>query len=113
MRWNTIISIPKRINFNRRAESAARRCNLPLIGNSDVHFLEQLGCTYSLVYAEKETASVVDAVKRGSVRIVTKPLGAAFTARLLFFVLKGNLRRRLQGLRPQLPALDFGRETRR
>ncbi len=108
----------KQINFNRCAQSAARQLRLPLIGNSDVHFLEQLGCTYSLVYAEKETASVVEAVKRGSVRIVTAPLGPAFTARLLFWVLKGNIRRRLQAFWSYLPASSatgsrgvFGRET--
>ena len=82
----------KRINFNLRAQNVARQCRLPLIGNSDVHFLEQLGCSYSLVYAEKETVSVVDAIKRGSTRIVTSPLGASFTARVLFAVLRGNLR---------------------
>ena len=98
----------KRINFNRRAQSAASEFRLPLIGNSDVHFLEQLGCTYSLVYAEKETASVIDAVKRGSVRIVTAPLGTAFTARLLFSVLKGNLRRRVREFRSQFPASTSG-----
>ena len=94
----------KRINFNLRAQRAARQRRIPLIGNSDVHFLEQLGCTYSLIYAEKETASVVDAVKRGAIRIVTAPLGVAFTARLLLSVLMGNLRSHAQKLGVLLPA---------
>ncbi len=98
----------KQINFNRRAQKVARQCGLPLIGNSDVHFLGQLGRTYSLVYAEKETTSVVDAVKRGAIRIVTSPLSCSFAARLLFAVLMGNLRMSLQKLGTLIPASALG-----
>ena len=39
------------VNFNRRAETEARKHHLPMVGNSDVHRLSQLGCTYTRVYS--------------------------------------------------------------
>ena len=69
------------LNFNRRGQETAERLNLPLIGNSDVHHLFQLGCTYSLIYAEKEVNSVIDAVKQGDVRLVSEPVSCLFVAR--------------------------------
>ena len=71
------------LNFNRRAEKAALRFNLPLVGNSDVHHLFQLGHTYSLVYAEKTIRSVVEAIKQGNVRLVTQPVNSFFVANWL------------------------------
>lgn len=63
----------RHINFNRRAQTAAREYKLPLVGNADLHQLNQLGRTFSRIYAEKNTTSVIDAVKRGAVRVVTQP----------------------------------------
>ncbi len=42
-----------RINFNQKAVAVSKLYGVPLVGNSDTHFLPQLGTTYSLVYAEK------------------------------------------------------------
>ena len=44
------------LNFNRLAERWARRHGKPMVGNGDVHRLEQLGTTYSLVDAERDAA---------------------------------------------------------
>ncbi|MDA2924391.1 PHP domain-containing protein [Acidobacteria bacterium AH-259-L09] len=68
------------LNFNRRAEEAAQRFNLPLVGNSDVHHLFQLGRTYTLVYAEKEISSVVEAIKLGNIGVITHPVSPLFVA---------------------------------
>ena len=68
------------LNFNRKAQEVARLLNLPLIGNSDVHHLFQLGRTYSLVYAEKRINSVIEAIKLGNVRLVTHPVSPFFVA---------------------------------
>ena len=81
------------LNFNRRAEEAARRFNLPLIGSSDVHYLFQLGHTYSLVHAEKEISSVLDAIKLGKIRLVTRPVSALFVAK--WFALAAHSQPRL------------------
>jgi predicted metal-dependent phosphoesterase TrpH len=62
------------LNFNRLAERWARRHGKPMVGNGDVHRLEQLGTTYSLVDAERNPASICEAIAAGRVRVVTRPL---------------------------------------
>ncbi len=69
------------LNFNKRAQELAQQLNLPLVGNSDVHWIFQLGRTYSLVYAEQNTGSVLNAIKQGHVRLVTEPVSSYFVAR--------------------------------
>ena len=69
------------LNFNQRAQDLAQQLNLPLVGNSDVHWIFQLGRTYSLVYAEQNTDSVLTAIKQGHVRLVTEPVISFFVAR--------------------------------
>jgi predicted metal-dependent phosphoesterase TrpH len=78
------------LNFNRRAVDFANRHNLPLVGNSDVHQLSQLGCTYTMIYADKTIDSVLEAVRNGEVRLVTRPLSAYFVSSWL----AGNLARK-------------------
>ncbi|MCH7477013.1 MAG: hypothetical protein IIA14_02800 [SAR324 cluster bacterium] len=69
------------LNFNHRAKEMARQLDLPVVGNTDVHWLFQLGWTYSLVYAEQNTDSVLNAIKEGHVRLVTQPVSSFFIAR--------------------------------
>jgi len=62
------------INFNLKAEAVSDYFGLPLIGNSDAHFLSQLGSTYSLIYAEKNLESVFAAIRQKKLKIVSRPL---------------------------------------
>jgi predicted metal-dependent phosphoesterase TrpH len=62
------------LDFNGPARGAATRFGKPLVGNGDVHFLWQLGRTYSWIYAEPGVLSVLSALKRGRVRLETRPL---------------------------------------
>lgn len=62
------------LNFNRKAQKMARRHRLPLLGNSDVHRLYQLGCTYTLIHAEKNVGAIVEAIKRGDVELASEPV---------------------------------------
>jgi len=63
------------MNFNRKGVEAARSQDKPLVGTSDVHFLRQLGRTYSYVRVEdKSIESVVASIKAGEVDLVTAPL---------------------------------------
>lgn len=62
------------INFNLRAVKVSHSFGLPLIGNSDAHFLSQLGSTYSLIYAEKNLESVFAAIRGNTLKIVSRPL---------------------------------------
>lgn len=64
----------QRINFNLKAAEVSQSFGLPLIGNSDAHFFSQLGATYSLIYAEKNLASIFAAIRQNQIKIVTRPL---------------------------------------
>lgn len=62
------------INFNRKAQRRAKKRNLPLVGVSDAHFLWQVGITYSLIEAEKNIQSVIGAIKKNRIQIVSSPM---------------------------------------
>ena len=62
------------LNFNRRAVDWALTHGKPLVGNSDLHILEQLGSTYSLVEAEPHPDAICNAIRSGHVRIRSQPL---------------------------------------
>lgn len=62
------------INFNQRTVEVSQSFGFPLVGNSDAHFLSQLGTTYSLIYAEKNLESVFAAIRQNKVKVATRPL---------------------------------------
>jgi len=63
-----------RIDFNRPAVKLAAAVGLPVIGTSDCHLHEQFGTTYSLIDAEPSVESVLSAIKKGRVSVVSRPL---------------------------------------
>lgn len=63
------------LDFNRRAVDWARRHRTPLVGNSDVHVLAQLGTTYSLVDTAPDPTAICQAIRAGRVEVRTQPLG--------------------------------------
>ena len=71
------------LNFNRPAEGWARRHGKPMVGNGDVHRIEQLGTTYSLVDAAPNASAICGAVAAGRVKVVTQPLSWAAAARVM------------------------------
>lgn len=83
------------IDFNRRARAWAAAHGKPLVGNSDLHILAQLGTTYSLVDALAPTPDAIcDAIKQGRVEVISTPLNW-FRAGWLFtrMVLNGGARK--------------------
>jgi len=62
------------INFNQRAVEVSQIYGFPLIGNSDAHFLSQLGTTYSLIYAEKNLEAIFAAIRQNNIKIASRPL---------------------------------------
>lgn len=62
------------VDFNGKAVSLARDVGLPLVGTSDSHVARQLGTTYSLVPGESTVDGVLTAIRKGLVRIVSRPL---------------------------------------
>jgi predicted metal-dependent phosphoesterase TrpH len=69
------------IDFNRRARRLAHDRRKPMVGNADVHFLWQLGKTFTWIYAEPDVRSVLNAVRIGRVRLKAHPLSHGAVAR--------------------------------
>jgi hypothetical protein len=72
------------VDFNRRAIRWAREHGKPLVGNTDLHRLSQLGTTWSEVdvAAHSGPDAIVDAIRAGRVRAETTPMtfvGLAWT----------------------------------
>lgn len=82
------------INFNLRAVDVSKSYGIPLIGNSDTHFLFQLGMTYSLIYAEKTVESIFEAIRGNRIEVVSRPLSTremgSIARRFLTMKLQGN-----------------------
>ena len=53
------------LDFNRPAERWAHAHGKPMVGNGDVHRLEQLGTTYSLVDAAPSAEAICHAIACG------------------------------------------------
>jgi len=62
------------IDFNSRARSWAREHGKPLVGNTDLHLLEQMGTTYSLVDAPPDPDAICQAIREGRVEVRSQPL---------------------------------------
>jgi hypothetical protein len=62
------------INFNHMALTVSQTYGIPVVGNSDAHFLSQLGTTYSLIHAEKDPESIFQAIRERRSEVVTRPL---------------------------------------
>ena len=71
------------LNFNRLAEGWARRHGKPMVGNGDVHRIEQLGTTYSLVDAAPSASAICGAIAAGRVKVVSQPISWAAAARVM------------------------------
>ncbi len=63
-----------------------------MVGTSDAHFRSQFGRAYSLVEAERNPKSVVEAVRKGRVQVVCPPLTVAGMAGTLARMLVARVR---------------------
>lgn len=77
------------VDFNRAAERLAARYRKPVVGNGDVHRLEQLGTTYSLVEAARDPDAICAAIAAGRVRVESRPLAWSAAARIMSALLFG------------------------
>ncbi len=89
------------INFNQRALEVCQSFGFPLIGNSDAHFLSQLGTTFSLIYAEKNLDSIFSAIRRNRVEVVTRPLKPLEMGSIANRFLRMKLRAKIGKRRPR------------
>jgi len=86
------------IDFNRRAVQLAKEHGLPLLGTSDSHCVRQLGTTYSLVTGEMAVGSVLAAIRKGEVEVVSRPLTLRECARIALELFVGSQLKRGKGL---------------
>ena len=71
------------LNFNRLAEGWAKRHGKPMVGNGDVHRIEQLGTTYSLVDAAPNASAICGAIAAGRVTVVSQPISWPAAVRIM------------------------------
>jgi predicted metal-dependent phosphoesterase TrpH len=83
-----------RIDFNQPAIAWARAHGKPLVGNSDLHRLEQMGTTYSMVDAPPVADAICEAIRNGKVQVRTQPLAFTRAARIFSAMLVGGLYKR-------------------
>jgi predicted metal-dependent phosphoesterase TrpH len=83
------------IDFNRPAVRLAMETGLPLIGTSDSHLVRQLGTTYSVIDADPTVASVLKAIRKGQIRVVSRPLTVREFATIAARMLAGDYRERV------------------
>jgi predicted metal-dependent phosphoesterase TrpH len=62
------------IDFNAPAVRWARAHHKPLVGNTDLHLLGQMGTTYTLVDADRTPDAICEAIRAGRVEIRSRPV---------------------------------------
>ena len=97
----------KHINFNGPAIRLAKETGLPLLGTSDSHLVRQFGTTWSLIEAEPTVTSVLAAIRKGQVQVVSQPLTlrqmTAVVIELMIGGQRDRARRWLSGGYPGVP----------
>lgn len=94
------------LNFNARGAEWALGHGKPIVGNSDLHDLRQLGRTHSWVSAEPDPDAICDAIRAGRVTLQTEPVPALELAQVLSgMFLRGRKKRR------SAPAVDIDLAT--
>jgi predicted metal-dependent phosphoesterase TrpH len=81
-------------DFNRKAERWAARHGKPIVGNGDVHRLQQLGTTYSLVDAPPDRDAICSAIAMGNVTVSRRPLPLLGALGIMASLLVAGLPRR-------------------
>lgn len=85
------------VDFNARAIRWARARGKPLVGNTDLHLLGQMGTTFTLVDAPPDPDAICEAIRAGRVQVRTTPLStlraASLFSRMVAAGMAGRLRR--------------------
>ncbi len=86
-------------NPNKKAQAFALQTGKPLIASSDCHQLKRLGKTYSLLKAERNVQSVLQALRKGDVQVVSSPLPAWSAVNMMVNLRLGDLKRILRQIK--------------
>ncbi len=75
------------LNRNNPAVKISEKHRIPMVGNSDIHQLSQVGLTYSRIGAKKNIAGIFEAVRNGRVKVITRPLSAFQFLKIAFYAM--------------------------
>lgn len=83
-----------RLNFfNEKAVKIAKKNNISVIGTSDAHHLYQMEKTYSLLDCKKDKDSVLEAIRKNKVKVVTEPLAVVHFFGIFFKLMSRTIRK--------------------
>tara|TARA_Y100000034_G_scaffold10237_1_gene10812 strand:- start:8344 stop:9024 length:681 start_codon:yes stop_codon:yes gene_type:complete len=83
------------INRNKKAIRIATKYNKPMIANSDSHRLYQLNTNFTLVDANQDKDSVLEAIRKSNLVIKTRPLTNHEFGRIFTIATKNKFRKKL------------------
>jgi predicted metal-dependent phosphoesterase TrpH len=91
--WNAMYT--RELNFNRRASEWATARGKPVVGNTDLHRLAQMGSTWSIVDVEPgaDADTICEAIRAGRVELHTSPLTWPTAVSLFLRMSLGGIRR--------------------
>lgn len=87
------------LNFNDGAVRWAKAHGKPLVGNTDLHLLAQMGTTYSLVDAPRDADAICEAIRAGRVEVRSSALSSFRAAAYFALMLSGGVVGRIRGRR--------------
>jgi len=87
-------------NPNRKMLEKAKELHKPVVGNSDVHLLKDLGRTYTLIDVDKKEQSIFQAIKENKAQIVTRALPLFEFIRITVRAFWSGIRHKLRTLKP-------------
>jgi len=85
--------------FNAKAVKIANKHSKTIIGTSDAHRLYQFGYTYSLVDCDKNIDSILEAIRKGKVKISTNRLPLISLSKIFFNIFSSGIRRRIYNVK--------------
>ncbi len=93
--WEISFFYHKMWNPNKKTLKLAKKYNKPLIGNSDVHRLQDLEKTYSLIDCDKNIESLFSAIKNNNVKIKSNPISSKSFFYIFYKVIKSKIRKKI------------------
>ena len=93
--WEYSFFYTRYLNPNNKTIRLAKKHQKPIVGSSDVHYLKDLGRTYTLIDSEKEESEIFEAIKAGRTKVVTKPLPTSEFLKIFGELFSSTLRRKI------------------
>ena len=85
--------------YNKKAVRTAKKYNKTIIGSSDCHSLFQVNHTYSLIDADKDIDSVLEAIRKGKIEIKTKFLPNVYLLNIFSKLILNGIKRRIKQIK--------------